>query len=683
MKKILGRIIAGLGLVGLLAMGAGAQWVQTSGPCVAGIGPVTIIESTIVAQVKNGYPYYSNNNGAHWSSADSGLTSGITCFAQIGNNLFAGTGRGIFISGNSGLSWTSLDSGLTDSSITCLVINNGTMLAGTADSGIFISNDSGKGWKPIDSGLTDRYIFCLGVSGGNIITGTDGGLFLSTNNGKSWNHIISPGSSGISSFAVEGSTFYALGAYAIYASSNNGSTWTWIDSGYSFNTLAVCGSTIFAGNEYGIFVSSNNGKSWSSADSGVSVSSLTVCGTSIFVGTSTGLLLSTNNGKTWTTIGIPFSSVTSLAAGGGNIYANAYNGVFYTSNNGSSWTTINGTTVVSSFAGTGGNVFEAYLDYPGILLFSDNGSNWAGVDSSLSNRGVLAILVSGSTIFAGTDSGIFLSTNSGKNWKPIDSGLQWMEWHENENVDAIVLSDSNIFIGTEAQGIFRSSNNGTIWTAANSGLTNTDVLSLSVVGSTIFAGTDNGIFLSNNNGASWTAANSGSQNQILSPRCFAVSGGNIFAGTDYGIFLSTDNGANWSSVNSGLIDTLIMALTVTGGDLFAGTAGAGVWRRPISEMAVLPSTSPRALLPESNFKVLTPSLANSNATIEFSLPSADHISLSVYNLAGHEIASLINQNLASGRHSISWNTRNIAAGCYSVRLRVGANTFVRSVPIVR
>jgi hypothetical protein len=58
---------------------------------------------------------------------------------------------------------------------------------------------------------------------------------------------------------------------------------------------------------------------------------------------------------------------------------------------------------------------------------------------------------------------------------------------------------TNLFAGTEGGGVFLSTNNGTSWTAVNTGLTHTYVLSLAVSpatgeagGTNLFAGTEGG-----------------------------------------------------------------------------------------------------------------------------------------------------------------------------------------------
>jgi hypothetical protein len=60
--------------------------------------------------------------------------------------------------------------------------------------------------------------------------------------------------------------------------------------------------------------------------------------------------------------------------------------------------------------------------------------------------------------------------------------------------------------------------------------------------------------------------------------CLAVSGTNLFAGTaGGGVFLSTNSGASWTTVNAGLTNTDVLSLAVSGTNLFAGTAGGGVF----------------------------------------------------------------------------------------------------------
>jgi hypothetical protein len=166
-----------------------------------------------------------------------------------------------------------------------------------------------------------------------------------------------------------------------------------------------------------------------------------------------------------------------------------------------------------------------------------------------------------------------------------------------------------------------------------------------------------------------------------------VSGSAIFAGIyDGGVYLSTDNGASWTPVNTGLTDFNVVSLAVSDGALFAGTYEAGVWSSPLSGIGVTGVTNPeprQAMSNQGNLRISSPGHGGSDAIIEFSLPHSDRVTVAIYNLSGHQIASLVNQNLGQGGHSIPWNTRNLAAGRYTVRMQAGANTYVKSISIFR
>ena len=55
------------------------------------------------------------------------------------------------------------------------------------------------------------------------------------------------------------------------------------------------------------------------------------------------------------------------------------------------------------------------------------------------------------------------------------------------------------------------------------------------------------------------------------------------------------------------------------------------------------------------------------------MPQQAHITLTVYNLLGQEVVTLVNQVQAAGRYEITWNARNtqgqaVSSGVYLYRL---------------
>ena len=62
---------------------------------------------------------------------------------------------------------------------------------------------------------------------------------------------------------------------------------------------------------------------------------------------------------------------------------------------------------------------------------------------------------------------------------------------------------------------------------------------------------------------------------------------------------------------------------------------------------------------------------NPSTTIRFSLPHASLITLKVFNLAGQEMATLVNERREAGAHTVQWNASGLPSGVYFYRLQVG------------
>ena len=176
---------------------------------------------------------------------------------------------------------------------------------------------------------------------------------------------------------------------------------------------------------------------------------------------------------------------------------------------------------------------------------------------------VLCMALIGNNLFAGTENnGVFLSTDNGSNWTSMYNGMPY------NTVNAMAVSGKRLFAGTKTAGVFLTINNGRNWTAVNNGLTSLSIKALVVDGSNIYAGTECGVFLSTNNGTNWTAVNNGLTS--LSITALVVNGSNIFAGASNGVFTSTDSGANWRAVNNGFfVPEGINTFAVCGSKVFA------------------------------------------------------------------------------------------------------------------
>jgi hypothetical protein len=125
------------------------------------------------------------------------------------------------------------------------------------------------------------------------------------------------------------------------------------------------------------------------------------------------------------------------------------------------------------------------------------------------------------------------------------------------------------------------------WTQIPQALTD-DVFSVWANGDTIVAGADTVTYVSTNAGGSWkksvkVVAGAPAIEAVL------LRNGRIYAGIiDKGVFVSDDLGDSWTAFNEGLtggfLDTQldIVSLVVRSDTLYAGTSGAGVWRRKLA-----------------------------------------------------------------------------------------------------
>ena len=66
-----------------------------------------------------------------------------------------------------------------------------------------------------------------------------------------------------------------------------------------------------------------------------------------------------------------------------------------------------------------------------------------------------------------------------------------------------------------------------------------------------------------------------------------------------------------------------------------------------------------------------PNPFNPETVIPFGLPEASHVVLEVYNLLGQRVASLLDEPLSAGRHTVTWYAVDEPSGVYLVRLVAG------------
>jgi hypothetical protein len=66
-----------------------------------------------------------------------------------------------------------------------------------------------------------------------------------------------------------------------------------------------------------------------------------------------------------------------------------------------------------------------------------------------------------------------------------------------------------------------------------------------------------------------------------------------------------------------------------------------------------------------------PNPFNPTTLIQYSLPASGHVSLSIYNLLGRKVATLVNSRQESGSYESEWDATGVSSGIYFYRIQAG------------
>jgi photosystem II stability/assembly factor-like uncharacterized protein len=399
---------------------------------------------------------------------------------------------------------------------------------------------------------------------------------------------------------VSPSTLYAGLSGGVFKSGNRAASWAPAGSGlpavpvFALAIDPVSPSTVYAGTKaFGVFKTTDGGSSWNAANTGLSgtnVFALVVDSglpATVYAGTSVGVFKSVNAGATWTAANtgmgaLPVFALAIDPKSPSNLYAGSKNsGVFRSTDGAKSWTAAsNGLTqtMVFSFAVDPKTPSTLYAGTSfGIFKSTDGATSWVA-GQALDFLALVIDPVTPSTIYAGIGGAqVVKSTDSGKSFSPVDSGLPQQPGCLSEQcfVDAMAIdpgSPSTIYAGRQ-DGVFKSTNGGGGWSAAETGLAALKAFALAVdpeVPSTVYAGTDLGAFKSVD-GTTWThLVNVLGENRVLTLAVLPGSPSTVLVGTDGGAFKSTDGGASWIqtiSFNSVFVFAIDPTLPAT---LYAG-----------------------------------------------------------------------------------------------------------------
>lgn len=78
-----------------------------------------------------------------------------------------------------------------------------------------------------------------------------------------------------------------------------------------------------------------------------------------------------------------------------------------------------------------------------------------------------------------------------------------------------------------------------------------------------------------------------------------------------------------------------------------------------------------------------PNPFNPATNIEFSIPETRDVTLTVYDMLGREVTTLVNDQMSAGTHTVTFDASNLSSGTYIYRLEAGGEQITRQMSFVK
>ncbi len=700
--------------VAVLLYPAMAQWEKTA-PVNGGI--ITSIagcDSLLVAANMAGDVFRSNDKGNTWHHI---LAPALISIGYPGP-LFVNK-KGIYaqhlsfgiewatwtlqFSGDGGTNWSAIHYPFSHSYISAFAFCDTILFAAVVNfstNEVYRSTDYGANWEKIAIDLDTTLVSSIEVVDSTIIISTHGSEgVISTDYGTTWK-MFSPGIDNINvlSLAENKGTLYAATGNGILKSSNTGRTWTYDSSVNPVITdLVIKDEMLFASTRNGVFRSTDGGITWREMDTGINnkyIFDLAIIEDMIFAGSKgDGLFRSDDNGETWVPVndGLKNDYVAGLAAQGRSVYAAiSYGGIVSSSDEGEHWIAgnlgLNHIYGVNSITIQKNAVFTGTAQY-GIFRSDNNGAAWSASSFGLADVDTISGWVGTDIVALATDDsslvvssirkGIFCSIDNGKVWYNTASGFYFTSLSAFSNG-----GDGTIYVGADAYQCYISTDHGVTWQFTEPVVSKTNsVYSVAVFGNRIYAGTKNGLFQSADTGKTWGDADEGLPQTTVWE--LAVLKNILLAGTDSGCFFLGADGEYWKQVGSNFTTNRVTALAATDSMFFAVT-NDGIWRYPHAEITGIKDRRfPDTIKNRTGSGITITCRAFRNVEVIIDLERTDHIELSIYDIRGRLVKSVIDSRLPAGNHTFHWRPGTAGCGNYYFRTEVGKDVFVKCLTVLR
>lgn len=487
------------------------------------------------------------------------------------------------VSSDRGINWEFRNNGLTSCDTKCLAAYNDTVFLAT-DENIFRTTDDGLNWTP-DPYMHNHYIKHILVHNGSLLASTYiQGVYQSIN-GTQGEYLTGafPSDVRYPYFMAdnEDAIFIATYRRGIYRSFDNGATWETCNNGLNSDVLGIyChnGKVFATVLGQGVMVSSDNGDTWTSSGLNKQAKGYAHIGDTLYAACiGEGVFASFDSGSTWHDFNtnLTSKSLWCMDARDGHLFVGDTQGRIYRGNSdGTGWIRANTSSFLASVGNIGisdGRILAA--THGSDLFYTDNGSTWTQ-STGIETVEIRGMMVEDNNVFIGTDMlGSFLSTNKGTSFSSAGSGLPETQW-----LQSLVRCSSQIVAGSKER-MYVSFGLGEQWYVPTCLPLEIDVVDLTWDGSIMYHVSYDGVLRhSREQGSNWQVLNSPFEGVNYTTLRYHDNG--LYLGTrEHGLHFSDDMGEHWHPIDALPTNATIRRITTTDTIIAVGCEDGSIYMK--------------------------------------------------------------------------------------------------------
>jgi photosystem II stability/assembly factor-like uncharacterized protein len=508
-----------------------------------------------------------NGTQAQWQSMNGPQGRYVRSILCTDSLYYAATGGGVLVSSDQGLNWEFRNNGLTSCDTKCLVTYNDTVFLAT-DENIFRTTDGGLNWTP-DPYLHNHYIKHILVHNGWLLASTYVQGVYQSLNGTQGEYLSDafPRDVRYPYFMAdnEDAVFIATYRRGIYRTFDDGASWESCSNGLNPDVLGIyChnGKVFATVLGQGVMMSSDNGDTWTSANLNKQAKGYAHLGDTLYAACiGQGVFATFDGGNTWHDFNsnLPSKNLWCMDARDGHLFVGDTEGRIYRGNSdGTGWIRTNTPSFLATVGNIGisnGRVLAA--THGSDMFYTDNGSTWTQ-SSNIGTVEIRGMMVEGNNVFIGTDMlGSFLSTNRGTSFNSAGSGLPEAQW-----LQSLLRCDSRIVAGSKDR-MYVSFGLGEQWYVPTCLPLDIDVVDLTWDGSIMYHVSYDGVLRhSREQGSNWQVLPSPFDG--VNYTALRYHDGGLYLGTrEHGLHFTDDMGETWHAIEALPADATIRHITAT------------------------------------------------------------------------------------------------------------------------